>query len=159
MSFCLNKGFKIFAAGALTLNSVSSFTASCNPIWFKTVSTNSVDLLGPGKFYYGKFYKLVIANPGVALNLYITSRDGLCKYPDFIEFYNENTSNKMKTSGKLAPDGFYSIEKCNVNNFNIEKEFGKSEKNRNIKKPSDLENKLSNEDFYNICKKISYSIR
>jgi|GEM_PF-6687791 len=164
MSFHLNKGSKVFAASAasfVALNLVSSFSLSCKGIDYVVCQIDSINSIDgknnpdfPKVFKYDHFYSLRVVNPELTLYFYITNKGGLINYPDYVKFYERFDKN---TDRNTVPAGFYDMENCNVSDFNIEEEFKKSEEDRNIKKPHYLDSKLSNKDFYNICKMISYS--
>lgn len=159
MSFCLNRSSKVFASSFVVLSPVSSFTLSCEGILLECFKTESIDCLieSNKKFFeYGHLYRLYLENLNLYFYFHINNNGSVIHCPERIDFYNEDNANSFKDTGnKPDPDGFYDIDICNASNFNIKKEFSK---NRNIKKPDYLKDKLSDEAFYNICKKISYCV-
>lgn len=159
MSFCLNRrSSKVFASSFVVLSPVSSFTLSCEGISLECCKTESIDCLkSNGKFFvYNHLYSLYVINLKLYFYFHITNNGSGINCPERIDFYNEVKALLFEKTGKKPDsDGFYDIDICNASNFDIKDGFSK---NKNIKKPDYLKDKLSDEAFYNICKKISYSI-
>ena len=164
MGFCLNRSSKVFAASSasfVALSSVSSFTLNCEGIKFEFWGFGSTDDLDQmGKiFKHDNFYKLFLQNLGLTLYFHPTMFDkkSPIKQTDFIEFYTKETVEFIKGFNKeFVADGFYNIDICNAwSDFEIKENLRKLN-NKYIKMPDDLKNKLSAEDFYDICKMISY---
>ena len=133
-------------------------TLSCEGISFRYYEAGSIDYLPDKKiFKYNHLYNLYLVDLNLYFYFHITNDGGKIKCPERIDFYNKDNAQYFKyTNNKPDPDGFYNIDICNASDFDIKDGFSK---NKNIKKPDYLKDKLSDEAFYNICKKISYSIR
>ena len=149
MNIYLNRSIKITLGSMVTFNLISSFSAYCNPVEFKTCVVD--DLKANSKIYDAnnkeiKFqlrglYALFVKSVGETFYFKIFHKKPEYKYANFFHFYNYETAAYMSTEQLYwhLSDGFYDIE------------------TKQFKKPSDFAN-IDNESFKDVCLTIENNI-